>query len=208
MAGGLQWVLCDYGGVLSEMQPRDSVDAMAKLCGLDTSVFEERYWKRRAEYDRADLTVEEYWTDLLDWSPSSEEVTALDQLDVSSWLWPNDDSMAAIANLVRPTGVGLAILSNAPASLARRLQHIDWLGDFMPKFFSCDLRLAKPDRRIFEVVVSELGSRPDEIAFLDDRIDNVEAATTSGLMAFHFEEARSFDWSGMLSQLLDSTAAS
>ncbi len=78
-------------------------------------------------------------------------------------------------------GAGLALLSNMPVGLARRLDAADWLTPFSPRFFSGPLGLVKPDPRIFRHVLAELRAEPEQVVFVDDSPANVAAAQNLGL---------------------------
>ena len=45
-------LLVDYGEVVSETQPPETLEAMAGLVGLPLPSFVERYWEHRLPYDR------------------------------------------------------------------------------------------------------------------------------------------------------------
>ena len=47
--------------------------------------------------------------------------------------------------------------------------------------------LRKPDPEIFLRAASELGLRPDECLFIDDRANNCDGARQVGMRAVHFD---------------------
>ncbi|HZT95280.1 MAG TPA: HAD family phosphatase [Chloroflexota bacterium] len=184
-------LLCDYGGVLSLLQPAELISSMADLCGLSSELFVERYWLDRGAYDRGDLSPLDYWTDVIGHAPSAATLERLDRLDVKSWLQPNRESLETVSCATQ-SGMRPAILSNAPASLARRLETVHWLDFIHDKFFSCDLRLTKPAPEIFQVVMGRLGMPPRAILFVDDRLDNIQAASALGMRTIHFRGTADF----------------
>lgn len=50
-------------------------------------------------------------------------------------------------------------------------------------FLSCRIGIAKPDERIYKKMLQETGMIPEESVFLDDRVDNCEAARALGIQA-------------------------
>ncbi len=50
-------------------------------------------------------------------------------------------------------------------------------------FYSCEVGASKPDERFFSAVASELGLDLGELAFVDDTLENVEAARALGVRA-------------------------
>ncbi|MFI9006959.1 HAD-IA family hydrolase [Actinosynnema sp. NPDC053489] len=88
-----------------------------------------------------------------------------------------------MALVAEPAGAGVppALLSNAPASLARVAEREPWAGHFRHLVFSGDVGVAKPDPRIFAVPAERLGADPADCAFFDDRPENVAGAVAAGL---------------------------
>ncbi len=74
----------------------------------------------------------------------------------------------------------VGLLTNIPKSLIERIlkQELD-LFDF--KFISSELKLIKPDKRIFELAVSRVGCPVNEILFIDDGQKNIEVAQGLGI---------------------------
>jgi FMN phosphatase YigB (HAD superfamily) len=47
----------------------------------------------------------------------------------------------------------------------------------------------KPDPKIFEIVLEELKSKPNETLFIDDNFEYVTAAGDLGITGIHFQNA-------------------
>lgn len=62
--------------------------------------------------------------------------------------------------------------------------------DFLPLMdggvFSCDVKLIKPDRKIYECITEKYNLVPSECVFIDDIERNVKAAKDFGFNAFRF----------------------
>ena len=65
------------------------------------------------------------------------------------------------------------------------------LTDFVPMMdggiFSADVKLVKPDPKIYELLCSQYNLVPAECLFIDDRQENVEAAIRCGMKAIRFD---------------------
>jgi putative hydrolase of the HAD superfamily len=83
----------------------------------------------------------------------------------------------------------LAVLSNAPAGLARWLADWEILDLFDLVICSGDVGIAKPDPAIFHLALSRLGVAAEEAVFIDDSQGHVQAARALGLHAIHFTTA-------------------
>ncbi|MCP4140961.1 MAG: HAD family phosphatase [Chloroflexi bacterium] len=82
-----------------------------------------------------------------------------------------------------------ALLSNAWDDL-RGLLINKWEIDdaFDEIFISAEMGVAKPNARIYEMVLEKLGVAPEETVFVDDFIENIEAARKLGMYGIHFQD--------------------
>ncbi|MCF6278010.1 MAG: HAD family phosphatase [Anaerolineales bacterium] len=79
------------------------------------------------------------------------------------------------------------LLSNAWDDLRGLLVnkwHIDDAFDEI--FISAELGIAKPDPRIYRIVLEKLALAPEETVFVDDFIENIAAARKLGMHGIHF----------------------
>lgn len=180
--GPLRWLLCDYGQVLCHPPSPGERAELAGLAGREDPSFWDDYWSHRPEYDRGALTAAAYWARVLGSPPSSDHLAELVALDTASWLHPDTDALAAAAR-VAERGVRLAILSNAPLEVGSAIDAQPWLASFSPRLFSFRLGAVKPDPAAYEAAIDALASVAGAIAFVDDRVANVEAARRVGLRA-------------------------
>ncbi|MBY0613208.1 MAG: HAD family phosphatase [Beijerinckiaceae bacterium] len=67
----------------------------------------------------------------------------------------------------------------------KRFPFYDWFDDCV---VSGDTGLTKPDPRIFRLLIDRNGIDPSRSLFIDDRLDNVEAAASLGLRTHQFSD--------------------
>jgi putative hydrolase of the HAD superfamily len=182
-------IIFDYGNVLCLPQRRSDLDAMAAVLGLDMDQFDRIYWRHRLPYDRSDLDRESYWNLVAreaNREVSESQIDSLVALDNQSWTHP-DLVMTRWAQSVRAAGVRTAILSNMPLPLREYLDDCcPWMPAVDHATYSCDVRMTKPDPRIYRHCLEGLGVEAEEAVFLDDREENVEAARGMGIHAILF----------------------
>jgi putative hydrolase of the HAD superfamily len=107
----------------------------------------------------------------------TEVLRALNAIDVY------DEVMRVVLSL-KHAGVLCHIASNQHAGRARHMSEVlNYRTLFTREFYSCSLGVAKPDIAFFERVLHALDLRGDNVLFLDDRQENVEAARRAGLAA-------------------------
>jgi putative hydrolase of the HAD superfamily len=188
-------VILDYGGVICFHPPPEEVDELVARTGVPKDVFLESYWGLRADYDRGDLSYQEYWGEFArrtGRSYSAAQVEEFVQLDVHFWLHV-DTRMLAWVRTLKASGRKVAMLSNMPRELGEYMKsHLDWLGEFDHLTLSYELRSVKPEAAIYRDAVDGLGVHPEEAVFIDDRAENIEAAEALGIRALLFESAEAF----------------
>ncbi|MBT3320689.1 MAG: HAD family phosphatase [Anaerolineae bacterium] len=81
------------------------------------------------------------------------------------------------------------MLSNAWDNLRKILVNKWKIADaFDEVFISAEMGLAKPDPKIYEMVIEKLSIAPEECVFIDDFIENIEAARKLGMHGIHFQD--------------------
>lgn len=178
-------LLVDYGEVISEPQPPDTIAAMASLAGRSVAEFLARYWEHRPGYDLG-ADARTYWSQVMDGEPLPERtLEQLIRLDLASWSHLNQATLELLDEAHR-RGHSLSLLSNAPHELAAALTGDPALSRFEHLMFSAQIGAVKPDPAAFQAAVRQLSRRPQEIVFIDDRPANVQGAIDAGLRAVHF----------------------
>lgn len=174
------WYLFDYGMVIStEPEPADW-QALHRATGLDLQPPGSPYWAHRAGFDAGTATPEQYWAGVLGRVPGTEELRKLEALDAAQWSHLNPNTLAVLDTL-QNEGASLALLSNMPDAMSRRYTAESvWPRYFSRLYFSGQLRMMKPDPRIFDHVAADLGARPGDIVFIDDNSLNIAAAKKLG----------------------------
>lgn len=88
----------------------------------------------------------------------------------------------------------ISILSNASATYINRVfsESKIPLSLFDKIIISSNIGLAKPDPKIFEYALRELGATPDECIFVDDREKNVLAAKSLGIDSIQYISLENF----------------
>ena len=73
---------------------------------------------------------------------------------------------------------------------------------FKKSFVSCEMKLIKPCREIFERVIAQIPEHSaSEILFIDDSMKNVEVAAQTGLQTLHYQQGE--DLEEKLSEVLE-----
>jgi len=186
-----RWLLADYGEVISNPLPAETILELADLAGQQPDEFRDRYWTFRPPYDLGQ-SDRAYWSAVLGRELQAEPqlVAAMVRADIAGWMTLNPRTLPALLRFATRAGVRLALLSNAPQPLAAAIDQSEWSPGFDRRFYSCRLGRAKPDPAVFEAVLDNLGVTPQSVLFIDDRAENVRAAAALGLRAVRFTSAQ------------------
>lgn len=174
----------DYGGVVVDFIQDEDLKAMSRLAGLDYPTFTERYWKHRSDFDRDHYTLDEYWR--LVTGERNPPIDSLVSLDLAGWSRVDRKIIRWVLSL-KERGLKLAILSNMSTPTYEALQEDErWPTCFDHYVISGVLKVNKPDRAIYEHLITVSGTDPSEILFLDDLEHNVQAAKAAGMHAIRY----------------------
>lgn len=188
----IQAVIFDFGLVLSAPQDPAIYAEICRLAGLSREQFESLYWVDRHAYDEGKITGLEFWQKLLrDAKKSSQNGLAeqLSLLDGEMWCTANA-AMVEWQRQLRQQGIRTAILSNMGDSVHESIaRNCPWIQNFDVLVWSYQLKVAKPDATIYLHTLGQLGTRPEETLFVDDKLINIEAARALGINGFEFSTA-------------------
>jgi putative hydrolase of the HAD superfamily len=168
---------------------------MQTILGVSDPDFHDAYWRHRHNYDLGVLDGRSYWQTVAKDLHRTLTGTQMDELieaDIDLWTQPNQP-MIDWAQSLQGGGTATAILSNIGDAMETGiLQRFPWLGQFTHHTFSHRLRIVKPDERIYHHAVAAIAVSPQEALFIDDRIENVEAARALGIHAIQYVDHDAF----------------
>ncbi len=88
---------------------------------------------------------------------------------------------------IKSRGYRILYLSNySQYMMKKKPEVLDFLPLMDGGIFSCDVKLIKPDRRIYECITERYNLIPNECVFIDDVERNVKAAEDFGFKAIRF----------------------
>lgn len=185
----LRAVVFDYGMVLSGPPYSPAREELRRITGLSHDALEGYYWTDRHAYDRGDLTGLGFWQKLVSDASldlTAEEIAELNHWDARMWTTVNP-AMLSWHKRLKEHGLQTGILSNMGDSVLESIaQSFAWIEDFDVLIWSFEHRLAKPEPAIYELLLERLGTVPEETLFLDDKLENIEAARQLGIRGLQF----------------------
>lgn len=103
-----------------------------------------------------------------------------------------DEAVLDVARRLQDAGYAIATFSNN-SDLVREGLEAYWpavLAPFMPRIFSADLGLTKPDPRAYQKAAELLGHPPAEVLVVDDAPVNTATAASLGFATIDFTDAK------------------
>ncbi|MCI5901556.1 MAG: HAD family phosphatase [Blautia sp.] len=186
-SGEIKNVVFDIGQVLMRFDWEGYLKSYGfpeeKYEKIADAVFRGPVWDQR---DRGCLTEPEYVNQMVSLAPEYEK-------DIREVMRRSGETISLMdyavtwVKYLKERGYHLYILSNYSEYM--RQQTIDRM-EFLPYMdgtvFSCDVKLLKPEREIYETLMEQCGIDGKETVFLDDRAENCEGARAAGLHAIQF----------------------
>ncbi len=179
-------VVFDFGGVLirtEDYRGREKWEARLGLPprGAEKLVFASEV-SVQAQLGQADeAAVWRHVADTLGLGPAE-----LEQFRADFWSGERlDEDLLRFLGDLRPR-YRTAILSNAWPNARRLFERfgLDRVTNLM--VISAEEGVAKPDPRIYQILLERLAVAPEEVVFVDDMPENVAAARTLGMHGVHF----------------------
>jgi 2-haloacid dehalogenase len=182
-------VVFDVGGVLVDWDPRH---LYRQVLGSDEEVehflAEVATWAWHTQHDLG-RPMAETIPELIAEHPDHAEAIALWHSRYHDMVAGEVPGSIDVVRELHAAGVRLLVLSNMPADVLHVIEAFEWLDLFDGVVVSGQEGVIKPDPAIYRILVDRHGVDVATTAFVDDRIENVEAAAALGFHAVHFTDA-------------------
>lgn len=86
----------------------------------------------------------------------------------------------------------VALLTNGTTRLNSDLKKLGIENRFYKIFNSSEIGFSKPDLKVYDYIIGDLGCKADEILFIDDSLSHIEAAAQAGLKTHHYVGLENF----------------
>ena len=188
----IQAILFDFGKVLTLSPNAGAWSRLRELTGLSEEALQEGYWAYRDDYDAGLLTGDAYWTKVAGRPLTGDASSGLKETDVALWTEMNQPMLDWV-DALHQAGFRTGILSNMPDAMAEGIcAQFDWIENFDHAVWSHALKLRKPQPAIYQAAIDGLGVPPGQILFIDDKMENTEAAVLAGMQAIVYLDHASF----------------
>lgn len=175
-------VIFDIGGVLTNLTFRKKLKSFGYseeiTARLARASCMNPVWR---ELDRGVMRFDEIVRIMVYTDPEIEDEIRLFMSDVRGVVERADHAIPWIKEL-KAKGYNCYFLSNWSTSLMKNCTDVM---DFLPYLdggvFSCDAKLLKPDREIYDFIAEKYNLVKSECIFIDDNLDNMQGAKDAGM---------------------------
>lgn len=182
-------IIFDIGKVLVSYEP----DAYMKTIGLNeearkainAAMFESKLWDMS---DQGLFTPEECLEKFIEGAPEYETQIRQIHATVGKTIEMYPYTMEWLKDL-KARGYHVYILSNYSENMLNQTREkLKFLSLVDGAVFSYECKLMKPSSKMYEYLCQKYGLNCSECVFVDDRLENVEGARRSGILAVHFKD--------------------
>lgn len=186
-------IIFDIGSVLVDWNYRTFLDKMFKSEDARNAVrkclFENPMY---AEFDRGVLEEEEVLRKCISLEPKYEKEIRFAFKHIGKCVVQRDFVKSWILDL-KSRGYRVIYLSNYSHNcLKQNKKQLDFLSLMDGGVFSCYVKMAKPDLRIYKLMIDKFNLIPENCVFIDDKNDNIvagEKCGIEGILYMNYEQA-------------------
>lgn len=193
---GVRWLLFDVGGVLCTADDSRWPAEFSARWAARLEMSEDEFTTRLASADLPDAGIradveDEFWTRYGEAVGADGDV--LREMRTDFWNAYCGSPNTPILDFARSVNgqVGLAILSNSGDGARREEERrFGFSAIFDPICYSHEIGVNKPDPRAFRAALGAMEATAEEVVFIDNRQDNVDAASVLGMRGvLHLDNA-------------------
>ncbi len=185
-----QAVVFDWGNVIAFDDRSVVVDFICGALQISETEFEDANLEKRKAV-KAGKTDIDFWCDYAkkkgvqlpkDWG---QKYTAALKASVGA-----DPEMYLLIDQLKKNEIRVGLLSNINDRYITLMRDFGFYEPFEPCLLSCEIGLEKPNPKVYELLLQTMHLPPQDIVFIDDKVENVEAAKEMGIDAILFESER------------------
>jgi putative hydrolase of the HAD superfamily len=179
-------IVFDWGGVFIDSPYQSIVDHCAKILHVDNDRLNKSMDAFLIDFQKGKISENEWWNKVCgELKCALPEKTSLWR-DAVEHTFVKKEEMYALVRELRTKGYMTGLLSNTERPTRQYFFDNDLMRYFDKAIFSCDEGIVKPDPRIYALCQEQMMCRVQEMIFVDDKAQNVQAARSLGMHGIHF----------------------
>ncbi len=181
-------IIFDLGNVLVRFEPEQFLKDLFKdkiIIQRCKEVYFHGLWN---EYDRGFLSKEDMIEKGSHLYPENRKDFSLMMEKWTSYVTAIEGNIKYIETLMKK-GYDLYILSNIPQDCYEYLLNNEAWFQNMTGVYSFQEKTIKPEEKIYQILLDRFHLKSDECIFVDDKLENIQAAEKLGFIGLHCTDA-------------------
>lgn len=179
-------VIFDWGGVLIDDPSPGLMNYCAKALHVSKEDYIKAHSKFEADFQKGLIREDTFWEQICNELNVPEPNIPSLWAEAFEAAYVQRNGMFSMAASLQENGYRTAVLSNTELP-AMQLFHLQRYEMFDVPIFSCLEGVKKPDRKIYELTLKRLGSRPAQAIFVDDKQEYIDGAKDIGINTILFQ---------------------
>lgn len=176
-------IVFDLGRVVFAQDPAKSTAEFKQFFSYVALTPMPQFW---TDYDLGKLSLREVAEALAEYR-GVEPDFAYDMILLAIGKQETIRPTARLIEELKAAGYRLYVLSNMSREFIDFLRQQEVYKNFEGDVVSCDEGVVKPMPEIYDILLERFQLEPTQTMFIDDRLENVEAAEAKGITGFHFD---------------------
>ena len=192
MKNAINTIIFDWGGVLVDDPTHEIISYCADRLGVSERDLLREHMRIEPLIQSGKITEKEHWRIIFRRLRVPESGIPRNSIWYEGLRGAyHEKETLSFARALKKKGYKVGFLSNAEAPGLRWFnEHRKSYSFFDARIFSYDVRCVKPQKRIYQIMLKRLKSRPDEAVFIDDRIKNVKGGEKAGIRSILFRSPK------------------
>lgn len=182
-------IVFDWGGVLIDRPTPGLLNYFSKYFKVSEEKFNNAHKKYVHFLQKGILPENLYWekmcSDLVVNKPDEKSLWK----QAFKSVYQEKKDIFDIATVLKKNGYKTGFLSNTEAP-SMEFFYEQGYDMFDVLVFSCKEGFRKPEKKIYEITLHRLKTKPEETIFIDDREDNIKGAESLGIQTILFKDSK------------------
>jgi len=187
--GKIRAIIFDWGGVLID----DPRPALMRYCAeafaVPVDVYTQTHDKFLEDFQKGLISEQSFWEKICKELKRSEPVRNSLWGDAFRAAYSPRPEVFSFATGLHNKGYKIALLSNIEVPAMQMIRRLSY-DMFDELIFSCAEGSAKPEKKIYDIVVRKLDLQPEQAVLIDDKAEFVNGAQQAGLNGIVFRNLK------------------
>ena len=184
----IKTIFFDIGGVLIDIHPERTYQYLSDSADVEVSMVKESFpWDAHDQYERGIMNNEDWF---ITYKESLPQPCCLKRSDFwNAWkllLGEEKNTVNVLEALNKQYSIWLLSNTN-PKHIQDEIEKRYLFPSLVNgAVYSFDVGVRKPEKEIYEIAIQRANANPQECLFIDDLLENIQAAKQIGIEGIHF----------------------